>query len=95
VDCEVGIKRGRVHQSSHKTRSNCKGRRPDRSTGEMESEPVAIGFVAIYMFAGKTAISSAISPHAAALRIRGTSSPNPPRISKAPLTRTNATCHGR
>jgi len=32
----------------------------------METAPASIGCVAMYMLAGKTAINSAISPHAAA-----------------------------
>jgi hypothetical protein len=86
--------RGREHQSSHQTRNSCKGRRPHRNIGAMEVAPVSTGFVAEYRLAGKTAINSATSPQAAFLRVCGTRSPIPPRISKTPLINTIGRCHG-
>jgi hypothetical protein len=41
------IVRERVHQSSHQTRSNCKGSRAHRSAGAREAAPASIGLVAI------------------------------------------------
>ena len=51
--------------------------------------PRACASRSISMFAGKTAISSRITPIAAAVRVAGTSKPMAPRISNAPLTCTS------
>jgi hypothetical protein len=86
--------RGRVHHSSHQISTAWIGSRPHRSTGAMPAAPASTGCIAIKRLAGKTAISSTTSPHAAARRVAGTSSPSPPKISKGPLTHTIAGCHG-
>lgn len=74
--------------------TNCSGSRAHHTHGGAMPRYWS-GFSAMWMFAGKTATSKAIVPHAAATVSGGISSPSPQAISHAPLTSTSSRCHGR